>query len=296
MERWGKSMGTVAFQTFEQIHGKKNVGSTNIRVHQLIKYWPQAELYKYGSNPDVLIFQKVYWLPDYKLVEHFEGIKILDICDPDWLDNIHIKHTVDNCHAVVVPTKAMQEFMQQLTDKPVRVIKDRFDLEFVPKLKVHKPKEQLTAVWFGYHHNAEVLRYGAVKTLEDMGIRLVIISDDDPAAWRWASSEEYKSKCKFLKYNEETIYEQLQQFDIAILPADGSSRGRFKSENKTIKAQLAGLPVARTIEELEELVDNNKRNDIASKAYKKAIKEYDVKLSVKEYKELIDEIRNNRTK
>jgi len=285
-------MGTVAFQTFEAFHGKKNIGSTNIRVHQLIKHWQEAELYKYGSNPDVMIFQKVYWLPDYRFIEHFKGIKILDICDPDWLDNVHVKRTVDNCHAVVVPTKAMQEFMQQLTDKPVKIIKDRFDLEPIPKPIEHKSKKQLTAVWFGYHHNADVLRYGAVKALEDMGIRLVIISDDDPAAWRWASSEEYKSKYKFLKYGEDTIYERLQQFDIAILPADGSSRGRFKSENKTVKAQLAGLPVARTIDELELLVDNNKRNDIASKAYKKAIKEYDVKLSVKEYKDLIDELKS----
>lgn len=293
MERWGESMGTVGFITFESFHGKKNIGSTNIRVHQLTKYWQEAETYKYGSNPEVLVFQKVYWLPDYKLVEHFEGIKILDICDPDWLDNMYVKRTVDNCDGVVVPTKAMQEFMQQLTDKPVKIIKDRFDLEFVPKLKVHKPKKELTAVWFGYHHNAEVLRYGAVKALEDMGIRLVVISDDDPAAWRWAlNGEEYKNKYKFLKYGEDTIYERLQQFDICILPADGSSRGRFKSENKTIKAQLAGLPVARTIEELEELVDNNKRNDISAKAYKKAIKDYDVTKSVIEYKELIEELKN----
>ena len=64
----GKTINRVAFQTFESFHGKKNIGSTNIRVHQLIKHWEEAELYKYGQNPDVMIFQKVYWLPDYRFV------------------------------------------------------------------------------------------------------------------------------------------------------------------------------------------------------------------------------------
>ena len=288
-------MAKVEFQTFESFHGKKNIGSTNIRVHQLIKYWPEASLYKYGSNPNVLVFQKVYWLPDYRFVEHFEGIKILDICDPDWLDNMYIARTVENCDGVVVPTVAMQKFIQQMTDKPVKVIKDRFDLEFVPKLKTHKNKDRLTAVWFGYHHNAEVLRYGAVKALEDMGMRLVIISDEDPAAWRWANdSEKFKQSYKFLKYGEDSIYDRLQQFDICILPPDNSSRGMFKSENKTVKAQLAGLPVARSIDELETLVDNNKRNEVSQLYYKKAIKEYDVKISIQEYKELIDGLKKSK--
>lgn len=290
-------MAKVEFQTFESFHGKKNIGSTNIRVHQLIKYWPEASLYKYGSNPDVLVFQKVYWLPDYRFVEHFEGIKILDICDPDWLDNMYIARTVENCDGVVVPTVAMQKFMQQMTDKPVKVIKDRFDIEFVPKPFTHKNKDRLTAVWFGYHHNAEVLRYGAVKALEDMGMRLVIISDEDPAAWRWANDrEKFKQSYKFLKYGEDSIYERLQQFDICILPPDNSSRGMFKSENKTVKAQLAGLPVARSIDELETLVDNNKRNEVSQLYYKKAIKEYDVKISIQEYKELIDGLKNSKAK
>lgn len=239
-----------------------------------------------------MIFQKVYWLPDYRFVEHFKGIKILDICDPDWLDNMYIKRTVDNCDGVAVPTEEIQRFIQQMTDKPVKVIRDRFDMEFVPKLKIHKDKKQLTAVWFGYHHNAEVLRAGAVRALEEYNMRLIIISDDDPMAWRWAKDEEeYKKDYKFLKYGEDSIYERLQQCDICILPSDESPRGRFKSENKTIKAQLAGLPVAKNLDDLERLQSSIERNKEAEYNYNEAKKAYDVHLSIKEYKELIKELK-----
>lgn len=286
----------VAFLNFEQLHGKKNIGSTNLRVHQLIKYWPEAEQYKFGSKPDVLVFQKVYWNVDYYLPETYKGgLKILDICDPDWLDNMYVKKTVDNMDAVVVPSKGLQDFMQQLTDKPVKLIPDRFDMEFIPKLKKHTGKLK-RAVWFGYSHNAIVLE-GAIATLERLGIALSIVSDEDPISWRFAREQEnYRKSYKFHKYSEEGIYKRLQEADICIMPDGLRPQDIFKSNNKTIKAQLAGLPVAKNIDDLERLMSDVERNKEAEYNYNEAKKAYDVKLSVKEYKELINEIRNNQVK
>lgn len=286
----------VAFLNFEQLHGKKNVGSTNLRVHQLIKYWPEAEQYRFGSKPDVLVFQKVYWNVDYYLPETYKGgLKILDICDPDWLDNMYVKRTIDNMDAVVVPSKGLQDFIQQLTDKPVKLIPDRFDMEFIPKLKKHKGKIK-RAVWFGYSHNAIVLE-GAIATLERLGIALSIVSDEDPISWRFAREQEnFRKSYKFSKYSEESIYKKLQEADICIMPDGLRPQDRFKSNNKTIKAQLAGLPVAKNIDDLERLMSDIERNKEAEYNYKQAKKAYDVKLSVKEYKDLIDEIRNNQVK
>lgn len=285
----------VAFLNFEQIHGKRHIGSTNIRVHQLIKYWPEAEQYRFGTKPDVLVFQKVYWLPDYYLPETYKGgLKILDICDPDWLDNAYIKRTVDAMDAVVVPTKALKEFIEQLTDKPIRVIKDRFDMEFIPPLRTHSGKAK-RAVWFGYAHNADLLQ-GAVRALERLNIALMVISDEDPMAYRWAEdSEAYRKKYKFIKYSEETIYDDLSKSDICILPQGYRPKDRFKSNNKTIKAYLASLPVAKDIDDLEKYLEADARNKSAEYNYNKAVKDYDCKLSVKEYKELIDELRNPKT-
>lgn len=282
----------ISYLHFEQLHGKKNVGSTNLRVHQMIKYWPEAQEYKFGSKPDVLIFQKVYWNVDYYLPETYKGgLKILDICDPDWLDNMYVKRTIDNMDAVVVPSKGLQDFIQQLTDNPVKLIPDRFDMEFVPKLKKHKGKIK-QAVWFGYRHNADVLE-GAIRTLERMGIGLTIISDDDPLVWRFAQdSDKYRKNYKYYKYNEESIYTRLQEADICLLPDGIRPKDIFKSNNKTIKAQLAGLPVAKNIDDLERLMSDIERNKEAEYNYKQAKKAYDVKLSVKEYKELIEELSN----
>ena len=84
----------VSFFTFEAFHAKSNVGSTKIRVHNLIKYWEEAELYKYGEKPDVMIFQKVYVNKDYKLPVTFPAVKILDICDPDWFEGVPIRISI----------------------------------------------------------------------------------------------------------------------------------------------------------------------------------------------------------
>jgi hypothetical protein len=191
----------IKFITMEQFHNKQNVGSTKIRVKNLIKNWPEASLYKYGEKPEVLIFQKVYAGRDYKFPVTYPGIKILDICDPDWLDGAPIKETVDAMDAVVVPTEPLAEFLRQLTDKPVRVIKDRFDLTEFPPRKVHKGKAK-TVVWFGYHHNSAALKL-AVQSLERRGLTLKIVADQDPFAWKWAADPtEYQKKYIFTKFTE----------------------------------------------------------------------------------------------
>jgi len=280
----------VRFMTFEMFHGKGNIGSTNLRVHQLIKYWNEADIYKYGEKADVLIFQKVYWTPDYHFpITYKGGLKILDICDPDWLDSVYVKRTIDGMDAVVCPSEYMAEFLRQLTDKPVKVIPDRFDLEQVPKPKTHEGKIK-TAVWFGYSHNSEVLE-GVVKALEERNISLLVISDDDPIPYRWANDvETYKKKCKFIKYKEETFYESMHKADICLIPKGNRPKDKYKSNNRTVKSWLAGLPVVTNLEELETMQDSQKRNKVVQSNYKKAIAEYDVKLSIQEYKELIDGI------
>lgn len=280
----------VRFFTFAQWHNKKQVGSTDIRAKNLIKYWDNAELYLYGEKPDVMVFQKVYTAPDYDLPKTLKAIKILDICDPDWLDSAPIKETVDAMTAVVVPTKSLKDFIEQLTDKPVRIIKDRFDLaEFPSKPKTHKGRAK-KVVWFGYSHNAELLK-SAIKSIIDLGLELTVVSNSDPNVLSWAESLNLaKDKYKYIAYDKETINAELAKYDIAILPAGLRPRDRFKSENKEIIANLCGLPVVKNRDDLEALIDPKVRQVKAEEAYNKAVKEYDVNLSIKEYKDLINEV------
>jgi hypothetical protein len=260
---------------------------------QLIKYWEGAGLYKFGENPDVLIFQKVYSAQDYQFPNHFEKIKILDICDPDWLNGMTgIKETVDAMDAITVSSQGLADFMKQLTDKPVVLIPDRFDLSLVPKPKVHNDKAQLL-VWFGYRHNAEVLK-PAMNLLNELGLNLLVISDDDPMPWQWlpgqTGDDYHRQHYKFIKYREENIYYDLQRADFALLPYGSRPHDKYKSNNKTVKAILAGLPVAHDAETLKSFMVAGVRQDYIDTHYKKALEEYDVKKSVEEYKDFIEHI------
>lgn len=280
----------IRFQTFEQIHNRKGVGSTRIRVHNLIKYWPEADLYKYGEKPDVFIFQKVYVTDTYKLPITYPGIKILDICDPDWYTHhCWLKSTVDGVDAITCPSEALKEFIEQLTDKPVRVIKDRFDLSEFPEPKKHTGDTK-SVVWFGYSHNADVLR-DVVFSCAKRNLKLVVISDSDPEINR--VHDDFKDY-KFIPYKQETLYKELQKYDVCVLPKGQRPQDRFKSDNKTTIARLCGLPVAVNSDELDELKTAEQRNADVAKWYTKTMKEYDCQESVKEYKELIQEISQSR--
>lgn len=273
----------IRSQTYSQFHGKSNsVGSTFIRIEQMLKYWPEFDLYKYGENPECIIFQKVYSSEDYQYPRHFKGKKILDICDPDWTDGVNI---VDSCHAVdavTCSTQPLADFVSQFTKKVV-VIPDRFDLAVIPEPIKHTGKAK-SVVWFGYSHNAEALR-PAIKLIEQLGLKLTIISNDDPIyQWGVVNAKEYYT---FIKYKEETIYEELQKCDFAILPDGVRPQDKFKSNNRTIKASLTGLPVAKTPEEVEFFMDGKNRQDWVDECLPTIRDEYDIKKSIEQFKELI---------
>lgn len=283
-------MSMVRFFTHSQYHNKRPpVGSTIIRVNQLLRYWHEADLYKYGEFPDVLIFQKVYISQDYKFPAHFENIKILDICDPDWLEGIAIKETIDAMDAVTVPTEKLKEFLSQLTNKPVVVIPDRFDMAKIPKKQKLHTKKAATVTWFGYAHNAELLR-PALPIIRELGLNLRVISNDNPLLHQYPDSIPIE-KYEYVKYEEDTIYQELQKADFAIFPAGGRAKDPYKSNNRTVKTILAGLPVATTKEEVIDFMAPENRTSYMGEHYDTIKEEYDVCKSVEQYKELIGGLR-----
>lgn len=280
----------VRFQTFEQYHGKINVGSTWLRVHGLIKYWREAALYRYGEAPDVMVFQKVYATKDYHFPLKYQGVKILDICDPDWLDTVALRETCDAMSAVVCATEPLAQFVRQITDKPVRVIPDRHDIDLVPRSGKCHAGTGKKLVWFGYRHNAEVLK-PFIRAYQNTDYELVVIANEDPVLERAATQRDaWKGRIKWVPFSQKTLYRHLQQADICLLPEGARPVDRFKSNNKTTIAQLAGLPVAKSPEDLDRLADPKVRAKEAREARLKAINEYDVRKSVSEYKMLIDEL------
>jgi FMN phosphatase YigB (HAD superfamily) len=245
---------------------------------------------------DVMVFQKVYCTFDYKYPKNLKAIKILDVCDIDWYTtpDIYIKETLDVVDGVAVPTESLQAYLQQMTTTPVRVIKDRFDLEELPTPKKHVGR-LTNAVWFGYTHNAELVKT-ALNALVEKGIRLTILANDDPLAYRWAREPEKAEKLvTFKKYEHPQAYQDIKDHDIVVLPKGHRPQDKFKSENKAILAQLLGVPVVTNLEELEQFSTAEARNEHINAIYDKLKLEYDCKQSIREYKDFIDEIKRNKT-
>lgn len=287
----------IRFFTMEMYHNKSAVGSTNIRVRNLLKYWPEADFYRYGEMPSVLIFQKVYVSEStqglFNLpVTYKGGLKILDLADPDWMYPAYrLKSTVDGVDAVTCSSQAIVDFVKQITDKPVRVIKDRFDLADFPDKKTHKG-EAKDLVWFGYSHNSDVLR-GVVFYAKKKNLKLTVVSDNDPHAWQVIGDESFRDSYKFVKWGADA-YEMIQRRDIAVLPKGSRPVDRFKSNNKTTVARLLGLPVARSPEDIEKFMSAEARNAENDRWYLKTQKLYNCIESVKEYQELIKELSQSR--
>ena len=285
----------VAALTFEQYHNRDNIGSTKIRIKNIMRYWPELHLYKYGEKPDVMIFQKVYRTGDtfrsaaYTLPGEMGVPTVLDICDADWLGqgavakSCYITETAQMVDAVVTSTEALAEFIRQLTDKPVVCIPDRFVIDEFPAIKQHVGK-LTSAVWFGYSHNAEVLRY-AIPAVERHGLEFTIISNEDP---RLPFEYTYK------KWQNKTAYQLIQSHDVAILPKGTRPQDRFKSNNRPVQAALCGLPVITEAEQLEALSAASERTKTALPLWQQYRQEYDVRKSVEQYKSLIESITNVR--
>lgn len=277
----------VRYLDFGRYHGKQDVqGSTNIRMKQLESFWDELRPYKYGEKPDVMIFQKVYCTEDYKFPAHLDAIKILDICDPDWLDGTAIVETCNAMDIVTCPTEALATFLRQFHNN-VHVIPDRFDTSKLPPKKRHdKPAKEVA--WFGYAHNAINLK-PAMKVLDEYNLKLRLITNEDPYVHQWSdrNRDDYYT---FVRYDEETFYQELRKADFALLPEGFRPQDTFKSNNKTVKAILAGLPVAKTKADVESFLDPTRRRLWLEDRYDLIKTEYDVRESVQQYKDIINNL------
>ena len=102
----------VGFITMEKFENRQlnSVGSSRIRARWVYKYWKEAEEWKTGHKYDAVVFQKVYWR-DY--MKKFKGIKIFDICDPDWLDNRPVMEAIGLCDAVATSSPNLRDYIKK---------------------------------------------------------------------------------------------------------------------------------------------------------------------------------------
>jgi hypothetical protein len=268
----------IGFVLFEQYHQRKDIGSSRIRGHWLIKHMPEAELFQQGKKYDAIVFQKAYWK---EAAREFPGKKILDICDPDWLDGAEVVSFSKHMDAITVPTEALAEELKMMTKKPVYVIPDRIDLDTLIPPKKHEGRAK-SVVWFGYSHNAEKALEPTLLKLKKLGLRLIVISDGN-----FITSE---CEVENVKWNIETVNEEIQKADFVLLPEVNSGRYLYKSPNKTHQAWALGMPVAKTSQDVERFMDGEERQKEADEKYRWAMENCDVRLSVGELRKVIESV------
>ena len=274
-----------AIITFEQYYGLKDIGSSRIRGKWLVNYWPECEMFVLGRPYDFVIYQKVY-RPEH--AKAFKGIKILDVCEPDFLNwDSRKQEMLDNVDAVTCATEALAQEFRRFTSKPVVVIPDRIDFNEFPAQKVHKGRAK-SAVWFGYANNFPVINRELLSVLNKLNLRLVVVADKPFAAIKVAVDNQ--------KWNEADWQSKIMLGDIAINPRIETVPWKFKSNNKTLTAWALGLPVAADAKELERFMDADARNKEAELRRIELKEKWDVRFSVKEYKELIDRLKSAKQK
>lgn len=280
---------------FEQFLGKKDVGSSRIRGHWIVRNWQKAgadlgeiETFKFGAKYDAVIFQKAYFV---EFAKAFDGVKILDICDPDWLDwSYRFKEMIEEVDAVTCSSLALTKAISKFTQKPVYFIPDRVDTENFPAPKEHVGPTKAVA-WFGYSQNFPILD-SCLKALMKHGLDLIVISDGvyvPPAAFK-------EVKVQNFPFNEQHYMDDIQKADLVLNPVYSKGKWKYKSTNKTSIAQALGMPVAQTGEELDALMTEEARKKAAEQGLQNVRDHFDISLSVIDYKDVIQEVLNTKTK
>jgi hypothetical protein len=281
----------IGIITFEQIRSGINVASSRIRAHWLLKHWRDAELFTISRKYSVVIFQKAYWT-EYALL--FPGLKILDVCDPDFLSwNSKCIKMANLCDAIVTSTEQLAAFIARYTNKPVVCVPDRLDLATFSESsrKRHECKgDAKIAVWSGYSRNFAALD-AALPDLLRLGYnRLIAISDP---------SEPYRPPPHLLGnlelvthvWNPTTANEQIKEADVVINYGLDYGRWKYKSNNKTVLAWALGLPVAHSARDLATWVSEEARIKESADRWDEIVRDYDVNLSINQYKALISSLR-----
>jgi hypothetical protein len=283
-------MEIIKIITFAKRHGRDigTIGSSVIRGQWFCAHWPEASLWTEGAKSDVLIFQKVYWS---EMMECYPGIKILDLCDPDWLTGeLEIRRMSRLVDAITCSAQSICEFVKKVSQVPVYYIPDRVDLNFFDIKKKHEGRAK-SVVWFGYYHNAKMVLPQVLPSLKRMGLSLIVVANEN-----FEPRENYGVEILNRKFDWQTMKYDLTAGDIVInpQPIEIQPRFRYKSENKTIIAWALDLPVAGDASQMEKFLDPDERMKEAEARLAEVKEKWDIKLSVEEFKKVIENAKRKR--
>lgn len=273
----------IGICTFQKWHGRApgSIGSSVIRGNWLVEKWPEAELWTNGAKFDVMIFQKVY---KQYLIRDFPGFKILDLCDPDWMqEDMKLLEVAEYVDVITCSTQAIADFIKQvLPNKKVVMIPDRLNLDYFTRRKKHFDPAK-SVVWFGYRHNAEKALPHSLQSLVKSNLSLYVVSNK-----AYTPRMNFGIEIKNIKWVPETAYQSIQLADMALNPSlISEAKAKYKSNNKTLIAWALGLPVADDGDSMRRFLDPKERQKEVDMRWEEIKEKWDIELSVKQFKEIL---------
>lgn len=282
----------VAVVSWEKFNWRPfgSIGSSMIRARWLIEAWQDAYEWSHGSKFDAVILQKVYWMD---LVKDFKGVKILDMCDPDWTRSeetscklVEISKDID---AITCSTDELTNVIKKIIKHiPVITIPDRLNMDYFTIQKQHTEKAK-SVVWFGYFHKAKETLNNVIASLKKRNLSLYVVSNSP-----FYADNDYGVDITNILWTPNNAFMDIQSGDFVINPPSPIGDSRFKSNNKTLIAWALGMPVATTADELDRFLDPVERNTEAQVKRKEVERDWDISLSIKAYSELICNIQQTR--
>lgn len=281
----------VSFLTFEKYHGRPQgtIGSSQIRAKWVVDKWEDAKIWSVGQKFDALILQKVYW---EQMINDFTGSKILDLCDPDWLNgDVEIVDIMKKVDHVTTSTEGLANYLKQMTDTPITVVPDRLNMDYFTEQREHTERAR-NVVWFGYYHNAQqVLNAPLLHSLKARGLGLTVVSNAE-----FLPSNDMGVEITNINWQPENAYMDIKSGDFAINPPSMSRGFRFKSNNKTLISWALGLPVANTADEMDRFIKPEERNKEAKIRLEEIKKDWTVERSIAQYKKILCQIQEQKKK
>lgn len=276
-------IGIIPFSSFGS--NEKSAGSSYLRAEALAKFDSNFEIWEHGKKYDAIIFQKVYWK---ELMTRFEGPKILDLCDPDWIaGSVNIIEIGSLVDAITCSSEKLTRLlMHYFPSKRVEFIPDRLNFDLFPASVAPSNVSTKKVCWFGYVHNAIETLPQMQPVLAKHKLSLRIISDkpfDRPL-------EGIEVENIFF---DQDAYKYIQETDFIINPKSERAFYKFKSNNKTIVGWKLGMAVAETSDEIEKFLDSEERKREVKFRESIIENEYNIALSAKQYISLIKEINDS---
>jgi len=284
----------VSILSWEKFNWRQygSIGSSMIRARWLAEKWPEANEWKHGDTFDAIILQKVYWMD---MVKDFQGVKILDMCDPDWMKSeqtscrfVEMSEYID---AITCSTDELTNVIKKfITRIPVITIPDRLNLDlFTIKKKHTEPAKSV--VWFGYYHKAKEVLNQVMKSLQKRKLSLYVISNS-----QFIPDNDYGVEVSNIMWTPNDAFMDIQSGDFVINPPSPFKELRFKSNNKTLISWALGMPVVQEADDMDKFLDSKERQKEVDMRQKEINEKHDIKFSIKQYQDLICSIQESKKK